>query len=105
MSKKIFKGIGKVVKTVAGAAGGFALGGPLGAAAGVGAVSAAGKALKKKKPATLGATTPADGKGPIITPLAPNDPRIANRPGFGTPTILSSDYVGSLLQRSNRLGS
>lgn len=110
MSKKIFKGVGKVVKKVAGAAAGFALGGPLGAAAGVGAVSSASKALKKKKTAAATTTPAADGKGPVVTPLAANDPRLAaargaSGGGLGSPTILSSDYMGSLLQRSNRLGS
>lgn len=92
MSKKIFKGIGKVAK--------FAVGGIIGS-------SLIGK---KKKTAAATTTPAADGKGPVVTPLAANDPRLAaargaSGGGLGSPTILSSDYMGSLLQRSNRLGS
>lgn len=87
MAKKIFKGIGKVAKAAVGGILGTSIGG-------------------KKKKAADPAAAPADGKGPIITPLAANDPRIPQRPGLGsTPTILSSDYTGTLLPRSNRLGS
>lgn len=92
MSKKIFKGIGKVAKVAVGGIIGSSLIG------------------KKKKTAAATTTPAADGKGPVVTPLAANDPRLAaasgaSGGGLGSPTILSSDYMGSLLQRSNRLGS
>jgi len=87
MAKKIFKGIGKVAKAAVGGILGTSIGG-------------------KKKASTPASTAPTDGKGPIVTPLAANDPRIPQRPALGSsPTILTSDYTGSLLQRSNRLGS
>lgn len=85
MAKKIFKGIGKVAK--------FAVGGILGS-----------KILGGKKKAAPAATPAADGKGPIISQLDPNDPRLAKtralaRPGLGTSTILGgSNYL------SDRLG-
>lgn len=84
MAKKIFKGIGKVAKTAVGGILGTSIGG-------------------KKKKAADPAAAPADGKGPIISQLDPNDPRLARtralaRPGFGSPTILGSSYI------SDRLG-